>query len=91
MGAGTRALLGPRAPVSRRRALRGAAQGGADVASRFPLLAPEVRCGALTTRSSSSLGHGLLFSVAIGPHAQAGGYGRKAQGHVRMSVVPTAS
>ena len=49
MGAGTRALLGPRAPASRRRALRGAAQGGADVVSRFPLLAPEARCGALRT------------------------------------------
>ena len=47
MGSGTRALLGPRAPASRRRALRGAAQGGADVVSRFPLLAPEARCGAL--------------------------------------------
>ena len=48
--ASTRALLGPRAPASRRRALRGAAQGGADVVSRFPLLAPEARCGALRTR-----------------------------------------
>ena len=47
MGAGTRALLGPGAPASRRRTLRGAAQGGADVVSRFPLLAPEARCGAL--------------------------------------------
>ena len=49
VGAGTRALLGPRASASRRRALRGAAQGGADVVSRFPLLAPEARCGALRT------------------------------------------
>ena len=47
----TRALLGPRASASRRRALRGAAQGGADVISRFPLLAPEARCGALRTLS----------------------------------------
>ena len=39
VGAGTRTLLGPRAPASRRRALRGAAQGGAVVVSRFPLLA----------------------------------------------------
>ena len=49
VGAGTRALLGPRASASRRRALRGAAQGGADVVSRFPLRAPEARCGALRT------------------------------------------
>ena len=49
VGAGTRALLGPRASAPRRRALRGAAQGGADVVSRFPLLAPEARCGALRT------------------------------------------
>ena len=49
VGAGTRALLGPRVSASRRRALRGAAQGGADVVSRFPLLAPEARCGALRT------------------------------------------
>ena len=52
VGAGTRALLGPRASASRRRALRGAAQGGADVVSRFPLLAPEARCGALRTPSN---------------------------------------
>ena len=39
VGAGTRTLLGPRAPASRRRALHGAAQGGAVVVSRFPLLA----------------------------------------------------
>ena len=50
VGAGTRALLGPRASASRRRALRGAAQGGADVVSRFPLLAPEACCGALRTQ-----------------------------------------
>ena len=49
VGAGTRALLGPRASASRRRALRGAARGGADAVSRFPLLAPEARCGALGT------------------------------------------
>ena len=49
VGAGTRALLGPRASASRRRALRGAAQGGADVVSRISLLAPEARCGALRT------------------------------------------
>ena len=49
VGAGTRALLGPRASASRRRALRGAARGGADAVSRFPLLAPEARCGALRT------------------------------------------
>ena len=48
-GAGTRVLLGLRASASRRRALRGAAQGGADVVFRFPLLAPEARCGALRT------------------------------------------
>ena len=53
VGAGTRALLGPRVSASRRRALRGAAQGGADVVSRFPLLAPEARCGALRTPSES--------------------------------------
>ena len=51
VGAGTRALLGPRASASRRRALRGAARGGADAVSRFPLLAPEARCGALRTPS----------------------------------------
>ena len=45
----TRALLGPRASASHRRALRGAARGGADAVSRFPLLAPEARCGALRT------------------------------------------
>ena len=49
MGPGTRALLGPRAPASHRRAMRGAPQGGADVVPRFPLLAPEARCGALRT------------------------------------------
>ena len=54
IGAGTRALLGPRASVSRRRALRGATQGGADVVSRFPLLAPEARCGALRTQILNS-------------------------------------
>ena len=53
VGAGTRALLGPRASASRRRALRGAAQGGADVVSRFSLLAPEARCGALRTPGAS--------------------------------------
>ena len=52
VGAGTRALLGPHASASRRRALRGAAQGGADVVSRFPLLAPEACCGALRTRKA---------------------------------------
>ena len=52
VGAGTRALLGPRASASRRRALRGAARGGADAVSRFPLLAPEARCGALRTPST---------------------------------------
>ena len=54
VGAGTRALLGPRASASRRRALRGAAQGGADVVSRFSLLAPEARCGALRTPGTAA-------------------------------------
>ena len=48
-GRHTSSLLGPRASASRRRALRGAARGGADAVSRFPLLAPEARCGALRT------------------------------------------
>ena len=60
VGAGTRALLGPRASASRRRALRGAAQGGADVVSRFSLLAPEARCGALRTPGLGTKFH--LFS-----------------------------
>ena len=62
VGAGTRALLGPRASASRRRALRGAAQSGADVVSRFPLLGPEARCGALRTQSGALRG-GAIWVV----------------------------
>ena len=64
VGAGTRTLLGPRAPASRRRALRGAAQGGADVVSRFPLLAPEARCGALRTLGQGE-DHGHYLGVNL--------------------------
>ena len=61
VGAGiarSRVLLGPRASASRRRALRGAARGGADAVSRFPLLAPE--------RAVALLGHGLGPPVPAG-------------------------